>query len=245
MSYELAVVMPVFNEQDCIVRVVSSWRRVLRALGVRFLLIVLDDGSTDRTAERLAAFAGDPRVMVIKKPNSGHGPTILQGYHRAAGLAEWVFQCDSDDEMEAKHLPALWEKRRDYDALFGSRSGRKQGLGRRLISICSRLTVAALFGPDVEDVNTPYRLIRADVLRQIIAQIPHDTFAPNVIISGALAGSGLRIHNQPVPHHPRRTGAPSMVKWSLWRAAFRSFWQTLRCRPRVSHVEPRRGRRAA
>jgi dolichol-phosphate mannosyltransferase len=234
LPVELAMVMPVYNEETCIADVVASWRDVLAGLRMPFRMIVLNDGSKDRTAEKLATFADDQRIVVINKPNAGHGPTILQGYHRAADLAEWVFQCDSDDEMKASEFPRLWEKRGSYDALFGFRQNRAQGLGRKVISAASRLTVAALFGKGVKDVNTPYRLMRSSFLRQIIDQIPDDTFAPNVIIAGAFARAKLRIANVPVPHENRRTGTVSIVKWKLWKAACRSFLQTLRCRPKIS-----------
>jgi glycosyltransferase involved in cell wall biosynthesis len=246
-EFDLALVMPVYNEQECIAEVVRSWKTVLSRLGIPYQLIVLNDGSKDHTAEQLAAFAGDPAVVVVNKKNSGHGPTILEGYRMAVERAEWVFQCDSDDEMRAEHFPKLWNSRQQYDALFGIRSGREQNAGRKLISAVSRMTVRTLFGKGVQDVNTPYRLMRAPLLKQVVAQIPADTFAPNVIISGAFAKAGLRLCNLPVPHEGRRTGSVSIVKWKLWKAAFRSFRQTLRCRPTIviSDSPDQLGRRAA
>jgi len=229
---ELAVVMPVYNEEECIAEVVRSWCRELERLGVDFRMLVLNDGSRDGTAAALEIFATDRRVQVVNKPNSGHGPTILAGYRRAVDLAPWVFQCDSDNEMRPTSFGELWRRRDDFDALFGARVGRRQNWGRRLISAVSRATVAALWGAGVADVNTPYRLIRATLLRPIVAQIPADTFAPNVIISGALIRAHARIYNHPVPHEPRATGTVSIVRWKLWRSALRAFGQTLRCRPR-------------
>lgn len=234
---DLAVVMPVYNEQECIVDVVNSWREALSGLQIDYKIIVLNDGSRDGTREALTAFDGDPRIGITHKTNSGHGPTILVGYREAVNLAEWVFQCDSDDEMKAANFNLLWEKRDDYDALFGVRIGRQQNLGRRLISGVSRATVQLYFGAGVTDVNVPYRLIRARILKEIIASIPDDTFAPNVIISGALARAKLRIHNEPIPHEGRKTGTISIVKWKLWRAAIRSFGQTLRHRARSASTD--------
>jgi len=232
VRYELAVVMPVYNEEGCVGRVLRAWQEALRALGTNFLIIALNDGSTDGTAAALAPFEKDPNALVVHKANSGHGPTILMGYRTAVQLAQWVFQCDSDDEMPPESFEALWEQRDCYDALLGVRSGRLQTAGRRMLSAASRWTVRLLFGQGVRDVNSPYRLVRASLLKSIVEQVPSDAFAPNVIISGALVRYGARILNSPVPCRPRQTGSASLASWKLLRAAWNSFWQTLQYRPR-------------
>lgn len=227
MLHELALVMPVYNEEACIEPVVLAWHDELARLGIDFLMIVLNDGSRDSTALRLEVFSGNERIMVINKKNSGHGPTILQGYRLAVEKAEWVFQTDSDDEMSPEHFVTLWKHRHDYDAILGVRHGRKQGIGRWLISAVSRLTVNLLYGNGVVDVNTPYRLMRAASLTGIINAVPADTFAPNVIIAGALTASRKRILNLPIPHRDRVTGTVSIVKFRLWKAAASSLFQTV------------------
>jgi len=230
---DLAVVMPVYNEQDCIVDVVGAWRAMLGRLDIDFCVLVLNDGSRDATGDRLTAFAADPCIRVIDKENTGHGPTILQGYRLAAEMADWVFQCDSDGEMQPDSFGEFWAERESCDAVFGIRAGRAQDLGRRLISTASRAVVRILFGKAVLDVNVPYRLMRSPLLAHIVTQLPQDTFAPNVIIAGALARSGRRIRNLPVPHEVRRTGTASLGGWRLWRSAVRAFWQVLRSRATV------------
>jgi len=230
MRSTLALVMPVYNEEACIVSVVEAWHAELTRLDIDFRMIVLNDGSRDGTAARLARFAGRERIQVINKENSGHGPTILQGYRLAVEQAEWVFQVDSDDEMGAASFGKLWAERGRYAALFGFRSGRQQGAGRRLISAVSRCAVQLLFGRGVVDVNTPYRLVRSSVLKDIIAMIPGDTFAPNILISGMLVALRQPVLNIPVPHEGRKTGQVSIVKWRLWKAAISSLLQTVRFR---------------
>jgi glycosyltransferase involved in cell wall biosynthesis len=230
---DLALVMPVYNEEECIVEVVKSWHDELNRLKIDFNMIVLNDGSRDNTASRLAEFNGNDRIHVIHKQNSGHGPTILLGYHMAVDEAEWVFQVDSDDELKARDFDKLWSQRKAYDALFGYRVGRRQSASRKSISVVSRAVVRLLFGKGIVDVNIPYRLIKSAILKEIVDQIPGDTFAPNVIISGALASSGLPIFNCPVTHEHRKTGTISIVNWKLWKAAYQSFWQTINCRPRL------------
>jgi glycosyltransferase involved in cell wall biosynthesis len=88
---DLAVVMPVYNEEACIAGVVRSWRDLLDTLQIEYRLIVLNDGSKDGSATALAAFGDNPRIEVVNKPNAGHGPTILFGYRRAVKIAEWCF----------------------------------------------------------------------------------------------------------------------------------------------------------
>ena len=111
MKRDLCLVMPVYNEEACVQQVVLSWRRAFEALDISFLMLILNDGSKDNTAEELKAFDDDDCVQVINKTNSGHGPTILEGYRQAAEQAHWVFQCDSDDEMPAESFASLWYKR--------------------------------------------------------------------------------------------------------------------------------------
>ena len=155
MSIDLAMVMPVYNEEACIARVIDSWRRLLTSLDIRFELIVVNDGSLDGTAGALAQFKEDQRIQVVNKQNSGHGPSILVGYHLAVKAADWVFQCDSDDEISADYFRDLWVRRNELSALFGTRTVRKQSASRKLITLGSRLAVSLRYGRGIADVNTP------------------------------------------------------------------------------------------
>lgn len=233
---ELEIVMPIFNEEACIASVIEGWCRELDQLAVDYRLLAINDGSTDGTADVLAGLSHDFKVNVITKPGSGHGPTILAGYRLAVGEAEWVFQCDSDDEMKPDAFATLWALRQTNDAVFGSRRNREQGIGRKVLSAASRVVVRVAYASGVDDVNTPYRLMRAAVLAPIIAAVPTSTFAPNLVVSGVLALSGVRIANVPVPHSSRRTGAVSIVKWRLVKAAASALGQTLCLAPKMRPV---------
>jgi dolichol-phosphate mannosyltransferase len=226
-TLDLALVMPVYNEEACIELVVRRWLAVLRGESLSFRILLYDDGSRDGTAASLVRLAAEPEVEVYSGPNRGHGPTILTGYRRAADMAAWVFQCDSDDEMPPEAFREFWMRRADADALVARRVDRLQSQGRRFISAVSRRSIGMLYGRGVDDVNSPYRLLRAGILAPIARRIPDHTFAPNVILSGALIRGGARILNLPVLHEPRRTGQVSIVRWRLWKAAARAFWQTL------------------
>jgi hypothetical protein len=82
--------------------------------------------------------------------------------------------------------------------------------------------------------------MRANALAPILAGIPADTFAPNLIVAGAFSRSGTPLAESPIPHEPRRTGQVSLVKLGILKAGVRSFWQTLRYRlntPAVREIE--------
>ena len=227
---KLAVVMPVYNEQDAIVPVLKKWCSALDALGVDYRIHPYNDGSKDESLSRMLEFAAtDPRVIVHDKANSGHGPTILLGYRELCRTNDWIFQIDSDDEMGPEKFSELWEKRENYDFLLGIREGRKQPLPRKVISFVSRLVVKIFYGrKTVWDVNSPYRLMRCSVFADIFNNIPADTFAPNVIISGMVAKRKIAYYQQLIPQKDRQTGEVSIKKWKLFKAAVKSFAQTIK-----------------
>lgn len=228
MNDTLAVIIPVYNEEEAIALVLRKWASVLGSLQIDYLIHAYNDGSRDKSLEVLNEVAREnTRICVHDKKNSGHGPTILQGYRENCDSSTWLFQMDSDDEMGPESFPLLWEKRSQYDFLLGQRDGRFQPLSRKVISFISRLCVKTFYGSGVWDVNSPYRLMRSECFKGLLKRIPADTFAPNVIISGFVNKKKLRYFECPVPHTDRKTGCVSIKKWKLLKAALRSFKQTV------------------
>ena len=227
---ELAVVIPVYNEEKAIGAVLEKWVAELDRLGIDYTVNPYNDGSKDGSWDVIQAkeklYPG--KIIGHDKANSGHGPTILQGYRDAVDAGyEWVFQVDSDDEMGAEGFAVLWDNRNKYDFLVGTRDRRKQALPRKIISAVSRLSVRLFYGRSIWDVNTPYRLMRVSTFRSVYYEIPSDTFAPNVILSGMAAKLKLRCFETGVPQHDRTTGEVSIKKWKLLKAAMESFFQAV------------------
>ncbi|MCX6272532.1 MAG: glycosyltransferase family 2 protein [Bacteroidetes bacterium] len=229
---ELAVVMPVYNEEAIIGTVVRKWLAHLDQCRLSYQLHVYNDGSTDKTQQVLSAIT-HPRLIIHHKSNSGHGPTILLGYKENQDK-QWIFQIDSDDELDVAEFLSFWEKRKDYDFLIGQRTNRQGHFSRKIISLISRLSVRILFGKGVSDVNCPYRLMRVTPeFGTIINRIPENTNTPNIIITGFYCMRDKRIIQIPVKYSPRNTGKSSLVKMKLVSFSVKSFLQLVKLRFRA------------
>lgn len=227
-NLSLAVVMPVYNEEKIIEQVLTKWVSVLDNLVVNYFLHVYNDGSIDNTQAVLNKFSKECiRVIVHNQKNQGHGATILKGYKDNVS-AEWIFQTDSDNEIEADAFMELWKRRQDHDFLIGRRIQYANSLSRRIISAVSRFSVRLLFGRGLYDTNSPFRLMRTNCFKRFFDVIPDDTFAPNVIISGIAVWKKMRILELGVAYHFRKTGNVSIKHFRLFWVATKSFVETLK-----------------
>ena len=234
---ELAVVMPAYNEEEELRRVLPQWLEVLENLRVDYVLHVYDDGSTDGTLQVLqSAAASRPRLAVHTVPHGGHGPAILRAYRDNAQIP-WIFQADSDGEIPPRYFPQLWDHRHRADFVVGRRLHRREPLPRRTVSRLAFLLTRALFGPGtIQDVNIPFRLLRTAAFRAAFALIPEGTFAPNVLLSGYAAHRRLRIVQVDITEYqPRpRPVTASLRSWRILPTALRAGWQTVLFRLRLA-----------
>jgi dolichol-phosphate mannosyltransferase len=182
---ELCVVIPVYNEEQAIGIVVCEWVAELRNLGVDFQLLVINDGSTDATAEKLSALKTvHPELTVVDKENTGHGQSCVFGYKRAiADGAEWIFQIDSDGQCNPKYFPVVWQERQEDICVQGNRTERDDGALRMFISKILGLVVFAMSGVYVSDANVPYRLMHRRTLLPVATAIPPTFHLANVLVS--------------------------------------------------------------
>lgn len=207
----LWVVMPVYNEQACIAAVVEEWLAALRGAASDFTLCVLNDGSTDGTPRILHEMASREReLVVIDRPNSGHGQTCVEGYRTAlAHGAEWILQVDSDGQCDAGLLPLFVTASSQYPVTYGCRRIRRDGRWRHLISRAVSVCVYAATGVWVRDPNVPYRVMDASTLRDVVDQVPPDFHLANVLVA-VLQHRRHGIHWVDIHFRPRSAGTSSV-----------------------------------
>ena len=231
---DVAVVIPVFNEEKLIGECIDEWLNVLDSVNLNYEILIIDDGSSDATISIVERYGDNPNIQVIIKQNEGHGPTILAGYKRAVGIAEWVFQADSDNEISPNQFSALWSRRQGQDAVIAWRQGRNQTTVRRLVTFFARVTTKVLFRCHLRDVNIPFRLFRSETLTILLEKIPSDTFAPNIALSGALSLMNYQVEECPVVFNQRIVGESSLSNLGAVRKGGRALLELIK----ISRVFP-------
>ena len=231
---DVAVVIPVFNEEKLIGECIDEWLNVLDSVNLNYEILIIDDGSSDATISIVERYGDNQNIQAIIKQNEGHGPTILAGYKRAVGIAEWVFQADSDNEISPNQFSALWSRRQGQDAVIAWRQGRDQTTVRRLVTFFARVTTKVLFRCHLRDVNIPFRLIRSETLTILLEKIPSDTFAPNIALSGALSLMNYQVEECPVIFNERIVGESSLSNLGALRKGGRALLELIK----ISRVFP-------
>jgi glycosyltransferase involved in cell wall biosynthesis len=208
----LYIVMPAYNEQDNIDSVIAQWYPVVEKVGSDSRLLIVNDGSRDNTYKRLIELEKQhPQLIAIDKSNSGHGATCLFAYRKAINEnADYIFQTDSDGQTDPDEFWKFWENRKNYDFQIGDRIARDDGKDRILVTRVLRLVVRLIFGENVKDANTPFRLMKSERLDTILEVVPDDFFLSNVIISTVAVKWKERYIWRPITFKPRQAGVNSI-----------------------------------
>jgi len=243
MTFLLSIVMPAYNEQDCIEKVVHNWTSFLKNKfpNDNTTLIVINDGSKDNTKVLLDKLEKEvTNLTVVNQKNGGHGNAVVNGYRKALELnSQYVFQTDSDDQFISDDFDKLWNKRSQSEFILGYREVRHDAGVRLFITKFLRATISFVYGTYIMDSNIPFRLIKGTFLQKLMNQLPNpEPFAPNIFLSVMAKKSGQELFDIPITHKDRETGEVSIVKWNLWKVCIRSFKELLRFRLELNqHVK--------
>lgn len=221
----LAVVIPVYNEESCIDKVIHDWGTALSKLAIDFNIIIVNDGSRDQTASILDNLCHKhPELVVIHQENQGHGMAVKNGYIEAITRNyDYIFQTDSDDQFTPEDFKSFWERRNESPAIFGHRQNRKDPLHRKVISFFLKKVIYDFFQADIPDANIPYRLFKASYLKSTLACLTPGLFAPNIFLSILCFRSLNGCPVIPVQHFERKDEA-KLIRWGLIKACLDSFW---------------------
>ncbi len=209
----LSVLIPAYNEAPT----VEACVRRVRALPLRLEIIAINDCSTDETGAILDRLRGEGAVdHVIHQPvNRGKGAGLRAAIQMATG--DVVVVQDADLEYHPEELPALLEpiRRGEADAVYGSRfqGGPRRVLffwhsvGNRFLTLLSNM----LTNLTLSDMETCYKLVRADLLKRLPLQ--SERFGFEVEVTARLAQAGARLWELPISYSGRTYAEGKKITW--------------------------------
>jgi glycosyltransferase involved in cell wall biosynthesis len=210
---------PCFNDERTIASMVNLACSTIERVGAAGDVIVINDGSTDRSPYVLKELAdAHPNLQVIThEHNRGYGGALLSGFEAAD--QQWVFYTDGDAQFDPTELELLVRAARDdVDVVQGYKIRRADSVARRVIGRVYHRFVAAAFGLKIRDTDCDFRLIRHAALEQI--ELVHSSGVICVELVRKLQDAGARFVEVPVHHYPRVYGEsqffrPAQVTSSL------------------------------
>jgi hypothetical protein len=200
----LSLVLPAFNEEANIDAVVQDSLATLPAFVDRYEIIVVDDGSRDRTGEIVAGLAAtDDRVRLVRHArNRGYGAALISGFDASTG--DFVMFMDADRQFSIRDLRLLVPFAGEYDIVAGFRMERSDPLHRRVLAEMFNVSVRLLFGVHLRDIDCAFKLFRGELLRGLPLTAPGALI--NTEIQAKARRQGARLQQVGVHHYPRIAG---------------------------------------
>jgi dolichol-phosphate mannosyltransferase len=225
---ELSLVIPVYNEAGNVLPLATSAAETLTALGRPFEIVLVNDGSTDTTADEIAqAAARWPQVRELRMPqNVGQAKALLAGLNDARGA--FLLMMDGDGQNDPRDYPKLLAlvESGACDLACGWRVDRHDSTLRRIMSRVANVVRGAILKDGVHDSGCQLRVMRREVRDAFFPMELMQSFIPALAVA-----AGFRVAELPVRHHARVHGES---KYTFRRLAWRPMVAMFKLRWRIA-----------
>jgi len=204
----VSVVIPAFNEEGAVQPVIAELQEIIHQQGIVPEIIVVDDGSKDRTAQ-IAAAAG--AKVLRHRSNRGYGASLKTGI--AAASSEYIVITDADGTYPARYIPELLAQLETADMVVGARIGKsvKIPLIRRPAKMVLNLLANYMSGASIPDLNSGLRAFRREIVMQYFPILP-DQFSWTTTITLAMLCDKYAVSYLPIDYRQRK-GKSKIVPW--------------------------------
>ena len=218
---ELSALMPAYNEQEVLPVAMEEAVSALGDICDRWELLIVDDGSTDQTAEILANWERRvPQVRVVtQEQNSGYSQALIRGFSECR--FEAIFYTDADAQFDLHDIVDLYPELAKVDMVTGYRVGRQDRWIRFVTSGVYNRLQGWLLGLRVKDVNCAFKLFRRSFFDQV--RLSSDGFLIDAELYARARAAGLSWAQVGVQHRPRELGKTT-VKSSTVTETLRELW---------------------
>ena len=192
-----SIIVPVFNEEGVVEKVMADIKKYINQ---ECEIIVVNDGSTDRTKDLLER---TPDIKVINhSKNCGYGAALKSGIRKSQG--EYILIIDADGSYPVKSIPELISQIGDYDMVVGARTKPQNQIpiSRKPTKYLLNKLANYLTGTKIPDLNSGLRMIKRDPLNQFFRLLP-DGFSFTTTITLAFLTNGYQVKYIPIDYYKR------------------------------------------
>ena len=219
----LSIFFPAYNDSGTIASLVITALRTARELTPDHEVIVVNDGSADKTAEILDEFARTyPQVRVVHhETNRGYGGALRSGF--ASATRDLIFYTDGDAQYDPAEMEVLWRRfDESVDLVNGYKISRSDPMHRIVIGRVYHHTVKILFGLTVRDVDCDFRMMRRSIFEKV--HLEKNSGVICLEMMKKITDAGFRIAEVPVHHYHRAYGKSQFFNFKrLFRTAIDVF----------------------
>jgi len=196
----ISVVITAFNEEKIIAQTVDMIDDLLKKQKVDYEIIIINDGSTDRTQEILNEF--EDIILISRKVNRGYGFSLKEGIKESKG--DMILIIDADGSYPLDQIPNLISKSSSYDMVIGERSGQNVSIGliNRFGKLILRCLIYLLSSIWVKDINSGLRIFKKELIKKYWNIIP-DGFSLTTTLTIASLLEKYRIKFIPINYYKR------------------------------------------
>jgi len=219
MMPSLSIVLPAYNEEANVESAVEEVSTVAQQLGMDYEIILVNDGSTDRTGEISRELAQRiPNFRLVEHyPNRGYGGSLKAGF--AAATRELIAFAPADNQFAFSEINRLLERLDEADIVSGYRADRQDNIVRKFFAFGWNTLMRLLFGYLCRDVDCGFKLFRRDILEHVT--IVSDGAMVDTEFLFKARARGYRIADVPVTHLPRLAGESTGGNVKVIARAFR------------------------
>jgi glycosyltransferase involved in cell wall biosynthesis len=219
----ISIFFPCYNEQENVARTVEKALDVVGKLNIDFEVIVVDDGSADKTGQIADGIAGrDGRVKVVHhKHNLGYGAALQSGFKTAT--KELVFYTDGDGQFDISEMPPLLALMEQYDIVSCYRLNRRDPIIRKINGWCWTRLICLMFGLKIRDIDCAFKLYKREIFDKI--ELSSTGALIDAEILARAVRKDYRITQKGVHHYPRTSGEQSGANIRVVLRAFKELFK--------------------
>ncbi len=204
MNSALSIVVPVYNEKEAVIKTVNDLKKIMEKSGLKYELILVDDGSLDGTGKIIDENIKDNTIKVIHHTiNKGYGAAIKSGIK--VSIYPWICITDADGSYPNERIPELFAESKDWDMVVGARTGSDVHFSwlRMLAKWIITKLANYLLQVKIPDINSGLRVFKKSMYKKYVHLLPSG-FSFTLTLTMASMAKDERVKFVPVSYYKRK-----------------------------------------